>query len=113
MVEDNLQRVTVCRLDEVDDGSAIPVTVRGRKLALARIGDEVFAMGDACPHRGGPMSSGRVSAKRCELICPWHFFRYDLRTGASVTNPELVNETYPAMVENGNVVIEIRSSRAH
>jgi len=112
MVEDTLERVTVCRLDELEDGTATEVTARGRKIALCRVGDEVFAMQDACPHRGGPLSYGRVSQQRLELICPWHFFRFDLRTGASITNPAMINETYPAVVENGDVVIEIRSKHA-
>jgi nitrite reductase (NADH) small subunit len=112
MVEDTAERTTVCRFDELEDGSATLVTVRGRKIALCRVGQEVFAMQDACPHRGGPLSFGKVSGKRLELICPWHFFRYDLRTGASVTNPEMINETYPVTVENGDVVIEMRNKHA-
>jgi nitrite reductase (NADH) small subunit len=113
MVDDTLERVTVGKLDEFADGSVTLVTARGRKLALVRIGSELFAMRDSCPHMGGPLSFGKVSVKRCELICPWHFFRFDLRTGASITNPEMVNETHPVVVEDGNVVVEIRRSHAH
>lgn len=64
------------------------------------------------PHRAGPMSQGTVSTGRMELICPWHRFRFDLRTGASLTNPELVNETYPVAVENGDVFVGIRRNAA-
>jgi nitrite reductase/ring-hydroxylating ferredoxin subunit len=108
MVDTISEDVLVCRLDELEDGAAKLVTARGRKIALTRIGGEVFAMRDACPHKAGPLSDGRVSAARGELICPWHFFRFDVRTGASITNPELVNETYPARVDDGNVYVSIR-----
>lgn len=108
MVETTLEEILVCRVDELVDGAAKLVTVRGRKIALSRIGEEVFAMRDACPHKAGPLSDGRVSATRAELICPWHFFRFDVRTGASITNPELVNETYPVRIESGNVYVSIR-----
>jgi nitrite reductase (NADH) small subunit len=84
------------------------VTALGRKIALSRVGDEIFALRDACPHRAGPLSCGRVSTARLELICPWHFFRFDLRTGASVTNSELIAETYPVVIENGNVYVSIQ-----
>lgn len=108
MVDTISEDVLVCRLDELQDGQAKLVTARGRKIALTRIADEVFAMRDACPHKAGPLSDGKVSAARGELICPWHFFRFNLRTGASITNPEMVNETYPARVEDGNVYVSIR-----
>lgn len=113
MVDDVLERVAVCRLDALEEGAPTLVTARGRKIVLARVGDEVFAMRDACPHNGASLSCGWISAKRRELICPWHRFRFDLRTGASVTNPALLNETQPVVVEDGNVIVEIlRPTRA-
>jgi nitrite reductase/ring-hydroxylating ferredoxin subunit len=110
MVEAQLENVLVGSFDELTDGAVKLVTARGRKIALTRVGDEVFAMRDACPHRAGPLSDGRVSTARLELICPWHFFRFDLRGGASITNPDLVNETYPVVIENGNVYVSIQRS---
>ena len=46
------------------------MTVRQRKIALARIGDEVFALQDACPHFGGPLSDGTVSVAACGMHFP-------------------------------------------
>lgn len=108
MADQELEDVRVCRIDDIAAGTAKLVTARGRKIALCRIGDDVFAMRDACPHRNGPLSEGKVSVAREELICPWHFFRFDVRTGASKTNPELVNETYPVAVKDGEVFVQIR-----
>ena len=108
-MQSNAERISVCRLSDLAEATPLLVTARGRKIALCRIGDEVFAMRDACPHKGGPLSFGRVSEKRLELICPWHFFRFDLKTGKSITNPDLVNETYPVVVEGDEVFVEIRS----
>lgn len=98
---------TACRLDELADGTARRVMVGGRALALIRLGGRVFACLDSCPHKGGYLSEGLVSAKRGEVICPWHRFRFDLASGASVTNPELVVPTFPARVEDGRVVVEL------
>jgi len=33
-----------------------------------------------CPHMGGPLDEGRIDGDA--LVCPWHRFRYDARTGA-------------------------------
>ena len=107
MVERIVERVRVCGLDELADRVPLAVTARGRPIALCRVGDAVFALGDACPHRGAQLSFGRIPEDRLELICPWHFFRFDLRTGASVTIPNLVNQTYPVVVEDGEVFVEL------
>jgi nitrite reductase/ring-hydroxylating ferredoxin subunit len=102
-----MRQVTACRLDELEDGAARRLMVEGRALALVRLGERVFACLDSCPHKGGYLSEGFVSARRAELICPWHRFRFHLESGASVTNPELVATTFPVRIEDGSVVIEL------
>lgn len=101
------ERVKVCRFEDIPDGTALLVKAKQRKIALARIGSDVFAFQDSCPHKGGALSEGRVHAGRCEMICPLHFFRFDVRTGASVTNPELVAPTYPVTITDGDVYVDI------
>jgi nitrite reductase/ring-hydroxylating ferredoxin subunit len=101
------ERVDACALDELTDGAVKLVMVARRKVALSRIGDEVFAMEDACPHFGGPLSGGQMHAGRRELICPWHRMRFGLADGRSVTNRELVAKTYPVAVENGRVYVTV------
>jgi NAD(P)H-dependent nitrite reductase small subunit len=101
------ERVKVCRFDDIADGTALLVKAKQRKIALARIGSEIFALQDSCPHKGGTLSEGRVHTGRCEVICPLHFFRFDVRTGASITNPELVAPTYPVTITDGDVYVDI------
>jgi nitrite reductase (NADH) small subunit len=55
------------------------VEVRGVRVVLARVGDAVYACGDACAHRGSPLSEGKLSGAR--LACPWHGWLYDVKTG--------------------------------
>jgi nitrite reductase/ring-hydroxylating ferredoxin subunit len=101
------ERVAACALDELTDGTARLFVLRQRKIALARVGDDVFAVQDACPHFNGPLSDGTVSVARKELICPWHRFRFELATGCSVTNPDLKAPTYPVSIEDGHVFVTI------
>jgi nitrite reductase (NADH) small subunit len=101
------ERVKVCRFGDIADGGALLVKAKQRKIALARIGSEIFALQDSCPHKGGALSEGRVHGGRGELICPLHFFRFDVRTGASVTNPELVCPTYPVTISEGDVYVDV------
>ena len=60
----------------------------------------------ACPHKAGPLWEGQVSVKRCEIVCPWHRFRFDLRSGKSVTYDKLVARTYPVAIRNGQVFLD-------
>jgi nitrite reductase (NADH) small subunit len=101
------EKVDVGAFADLADGSVQLVMVARRKVALCRVGDEVFAVEDACPHFGGPLSDGTVSVKRKELICPWHRFRFDLTDGCSVTNRALCAKTFPATVENGRVYVTV------
>jgi 3-phenylpropionate/trans-cinnamate dioxygenase ferredoxin component len=101
------ERVRVCRFDDIADGTALLVSAKQRKIVLARIGDEVFALQDACPHKGGALHEGKVHTGRCEVICPLHFFRFDVRTGASITNPELVAPTFPVTISEGDVYVHV------
>jgi len=100
-------RIDACGLDELTEGAVRLFTVARRKVALCRVGDDVFAVEDACPHFGGPLSDGQVSAQRKELICPWHRFRFDLADGCSVTNRALRAKTFPVAVEDGRVFVTV------
>ena len=98
--------VRVCRLDELPEDAITAREVEQRPIALARRGDEVFAFFNACPHKGGPLCDGKLSIARGEIICPWHFFRFDLRTGRSVTNAALQARIFPVTIRAGDVFIE-------
>lgn len=62
-----------------------PLKARGRDLVLWRVGDEVRAAPNACPHMGAELCGGRVADGK--LVCPWHGLRLDSRHGAWRTIP--------------------------
>ena len=74
-----MSEVLVASLQEVPAGQPRLVEVHGVRVALARVGDTVYACGDVCAHRGGPLSEGKLSGSR--LACPWHGWLYDVKTG--------------------------------
>ncbi|HEU4556433.1 MAG TPA: non-heme iron oxygenase ferredoxin subunit [Longimicrobium sp.] len=95
-------------LAQLPEGGALGVEVAGLRVALARVGDEVYAIADNCSHRDFPLSHGEVDVEACTLTCEWHGAAFDLRTGvptcAPATRPVAVFET---KVEGGSVWVDV------
>lgn len=81
------ERVRVCSRQDVAPGTARQVEVGGRPVALVRIGDDFYAVGDTCSHEDFSLSEGEVWPDECEIECPKHGSAFDLRTGAPQTLP--------------------------
>ena len=83
------------------------VFVGGHPVVLVRLGEEVFAVDGRCPHRGGPM--GEAFLEGCALRCPWHGFKYDVRSGQPVW-PDGWDPvpTYAARVREGLVEVLVQ-----
>ncbi|MBI3637490.1 MAG: Rieske 2Fe-2S domain-containing protein [Candidatus Rokubacteria bacterium] len=75
-----MSEIHIGRLGDVAPGRPRLVEANGRRVALARVGDAVYALDDTCVHSGGPLSEGKQSGAR--LACPWHGWSYDVKTGA-------------------------------
>ena len=95
-------------LSALPEGGALGVEVGGVRVALARVGDEVYAIADNCSHRDFPLSLGEVDAEACTLTCEWHGAAFDLRTGAPACPPATRPvPVYAARVEDGAVWVDV------
>ena len=103
-MEEPLERV-VCRLSDLREGEGKVVEVEGLELALFRVGDEVVALENACPHRGGPLAFGDV--RGATVYCPLHAWPFDLRTGKCTEFPEVRARTLRVRVRGGVVRVEL------
>jgi 3-phenylpropionate/trans-cinnamate dioxygenase ferredoxin component len=93
-------------LDEIEPGTARRVDVGGVPIAVVRIDDEVYAIGDVCSHANVSLSEGEVWADERELECPKHGSTFDLRTGEPVTLPATQPvPVYAVEVADGTVTI--------
>jgi nitrite reductase/ring-hydroxylating ferredoxin subunit len=79
--------VRVAGAGDVAPGETRVVTVEGHTLALCNVDGTVYAVDNACPHRGGPLGEGELQGR--VLTCPWHGWRWDVTTGASANTPGL------------------------
>ena len=89
-------------------GSRVVRTASGNIAVFRTADDEVFALDDRCPHKGGPLSQGIVHNKR--VTCPLHNFVIELANGEAVAPDEGCAHSYPAKVENGTVWLSVREA---
>ncbi len=99
--------VRICALDELPTDRASRFEVEGRRIAVARVGDEVFAIGDFCSHAMVSLSEGDLLPDTCELECWKHGAAFSLRTGdpsgLPATRPV---PTYRVTVVDGDVHLD-------
>jgi len=98
------ETVRVCRVDELPLEGAKLVSLQGREIALIKHQQRFYAIENYCPHIGGPLGLGQV--KNGIITCPWHRFRFDLRTGRSVTNPAMSARMCAVVIDGENLLLE-------
>jgi 3-phenylpropionate/trans-cinnamate dioxygenase ferredoxin subunit len=81
------ERVVLCHKDDLAPGQARRFEVGETRVALVRIGDEFYAVGDRCSHEDYSLAEGEVWEDECEIECPRHGSTFDLRTGAVCSLP--------------------------
>lgn len=108
---DALEYTYIARIDEIEEGYALQVNVDGREpLALVRLEDGFYVMEDTCTHGAASMSEGEVIG--CEIECPFHSGRFDVRTGAVTAFPCTKALTvYPVKVEGDQVLAALGAGR--
>lgn len=118
-------RVPVCDADELADGDRTIAEVHGVEVGLFNVDGTFYAVGNTCPHRGGPVCEGKVTnalegewpgvGERLDesmtgdpaIACPWHGWEFDLATGTHLGDDAYAVPTYDVVVEDGTVYVEV------
>jgi 3-phenylpropionate/trans-cinnamate dioxygenase ferredoxin subunit len=97
--------VRACSLDEVSTDQALAVTLGDYDVAVARNGDEVYAIQNECSHAAVALSEGEVAD--CTVECWLHGSRFDLRTGKPIGPPATEPvATFPVEVRDNDVYVD-------
>jgi nitrite reductase (NADH) small subunit len=86
-------------------GARVVKSAHGDIAVFRNADDEVFALRDKCPHKGGPLSQGIVYGKH--VACPLHNWSIGLDDGKAMAPDEGCAERFPVKVENGFVYLRI------
>lgn len=93
-------------LDQIPQRGARLVKTPRRDIAVFRTaGDEVFALENRCPHRGGPLSEGIVHGRK--VACPLHNWIIDLDSGAATGADQGCARRFPVKIEKGRIYLEM------
>ncbi len=118
--------VIVGKASDFKDPGRKVVDISGTEIGVFRLGDDFFAYHNICPHLDGPAcqgkilpcatedvqadrtSAGRVYSKtQTNVICPWHGFEFDIRTGRHPTDASVRLRPVPVKVLNGDVLVSV------
>ena len=81
------ERVVVCRRGDLAPGEARRFDVGDHRVALVRVEDDFYALGDRCSHEDYSLAEGDVWPDERELECPRHGSTFDLTTGEPCSLP--------------------------
>ena len=86
-------------------GSRVVETSKGNIAIFRTAEDEIFALRDKCPHKGGPLSQGIVHGKR--VACPLHDWKIHLDSGEAVAPDEGCAASYPVRLDGERIMLSL------
>jgi len=103
--------VDIAALQDVPQrGARVVKTAEGCVAVFRTAADEVFALDNRCPHKGGPLAEGIVHGN--SVTCPLHNWVFSLETGMAQGADAGKVDTYPAKVEGGRILLDRAFLRA-
>lgn len=115
-----MARFVVCGESELSVGEMRPFKAGDTRVLIFRLSDGFYATQNSCTHVFAPLTRGKVVAGE-RIRCPFHRAEFDIRTGEvckwanfppgiqllNAIRSEKALKTYPATLEDGNVVVEV------
>jgi 3-phenylpropionate/trans-cinnamate dioxygenase ferredoxin subunit len=93
---------------EIPEGAVRVFEAEGNDIAIARVNGELFAIENVCTHDDGPFGEGALDG--CEIECPRHGARFDIRTGAATRMPAAAAVAiFAVKVDNGEIFVEVET----
>lgn len=96
--------VTIAPVEELPIGERMVVEISRKWVAIFNVDGEYHAIQDICSHDGGELAEGELTG--CEIACPRHGAKFDIRTGKVLTPPALVDiPAFEVRVMDGQIQV--------
>ena len=97
--------VKVGDLSAFPPGSVTEVESEGKPYAICNVDGKLHCVEGTCPHAGGPLGQGTLNGNF--VVCPWHGWEFDCRTGLNEDDEDVQLQTFPVVVQGGELLIDI------
>jgi nitrite reductase/ring-hydroxylating ferredoxin subunit len=96
--------VKVAETKDTQSSNMRPIDLDGERVGIVNVDRSYYAIGNICPHLGGPLNEGKLEGYDVE--CPWHGSKFDVRTGEPPTPPaQQPVPAYEVMVEENSILV--------
>lgn len=96
----------IARVADIPPGTGKMVIADDQLIALFNIEGTFYAIDDACPHQGAPLSEGQLVG--CVAICPWHGAEFDVTNGKLLSGPGIRDvQSFPVKLEGEDVLVQV------
>ena len=125
-----MREVSVGSVNDFQDPGRKIIGFENFEVGVFKLDGEFYAYLNQCPHMGGPVCQGKMIAKveeviaedktskgmafsktKLHIVCPWHGFEFDIRTGVHPGNPKARLRKIKVAVEGGDVVLSVPEER--
>jgi nitrite reductase (NADH) small subunit len=96
--------VKVGSLSSLPPGSVTEARLGEAAYAICNVEGELHALDGICPHAGGPLGEGNVQGNM--VICPWHEWAYDCRTGENDYDPAVKLDCFQVKAEGDDILMD-------
>lgn len=124
MTQMNSTRVAVAHSQDVPEGGRYVFAYEGAEVGVFRLGGDLYAWENYCVHAGGPVCQGLITQRVIEalddqkrslgddwspddlhIVCPWHGYEYNLRTGEHPADPRIRLKRFEVSEEAGTIYV--------
>lgn len=120
-----MTQVKICNVDQLPPGERKIIEFNELSIGVFNIDGKYYAALNTCPHRGGPVCTGRVGKELLAefagvglrvreyygdnpvLSCPWHGWEFNLETGIHLADSKITLPTYKVTIKNETIFAEI------
>jgi 3-phenylpropionate/trans-cinnamate dioxygenase ferredoxin subunit len=98
--------VKAAKVTDIAPGRVKVVEIEDEDVALCNVEGRIYAVANVCTHDDGPLGEGYLH--ECEIECPRHGARFDVRTGEVRTLPAIIPiPTFEVRIEGGEVWVDV------
>ena len=97
--------VKVGYLAALPPGRVMEAEIGQSTFVICNAGGHLYAYDGICPHAGGPLGQGNLEGN--VLICPWHAWEYDCRTGVNDYDENVKLTPFPVKVQGDDILIDV------